>query len=103
MARLSDAGDRCIAHCGGGVGAPDQLLNCPNRRAAHRKVRAEGVAQDVDTAGQRQPSAGLRSLHPASQRVGRDEVPVPFQELRDRAHPFTDAIADDQQQEIAAL
>jgi len=53
------------------VGVSGQVLNGPNRRAAHRKVRAEGVAQDVDAAGERQPSAGLSSLHPASQRVWR--------------------------------
>jgi len=51
-----------------------QLRNGPDRRAAHRKVRAEGVAQDVDAAGERQPSAGLSSLHPASQRPGGDEL-----------------------------
>jgi hypothetical protein len=57
-----------------------QLLNGPNRRSAHRKVRAEGVPQDVDAAGQRQPGARLRSLHPASQRVGGDELPLLVQD-----------------------
>jgi len=40
-----------------------------------------------------------RHLYEAEREVERS---IPFQELRDRAHPFTDAIADDQQQEIAA-
>jgi hypothetical protein len=89
-----------VAHRGAEVGVSGQLLKCPNRRAAHRKVRAEGVTQDVDTAGQRQPSAGLRSLHPASQRAAlevdvralqRDDLPAAQSRLAREEHESQDA------------
>ena len=53
-----------------------QLLNRLRRGSTHREMRAEGVPQLVDVAGDGKPAGSLRALQPAPQGVLTDWLPV---------------------------
>src|SRR5438270_7783999 len=54
---------------GGEADVPGELLDCLRGRAPHGEPRAEGVPQDVQPAGDRQPCPALRTPDPARQGV----------------------------------
>src|SRR5260370_7170017 len=66
-----------------------QLLNRLRRGSTHREMRAEGVPQLVDVAGDGKPAGSLRALQPAPQGVLTDWLPVALVE-----HPRSSNVPD---------
>src|SRR5260370_40367781 len=66
-----------------------QLLNRLRRGSTHREMRAEGVPQLVDVAGDGKAAGSLRALQPAPQGVLTDWLPVALVE-----HPRSSKVPD---------
>ena len=62
------------------VGMTGQLLDGPRRRSAHRQMRAERLAKNVEPTGRAKPCPLLRSFEQPAQKEARHGVPVVAEE-----------------------